>query len=81
VRVPDPGPSASQIRTVSEHGRVPHWQIVDKMWDAYIRVEDVDAIYAEVQEREAENSNEAWASAAARSWWYVSSRQFHSRSQ
>ena len=30
---------------------VPHWQIVDKMWDAYIRVDDVDTIYAEVQER------------------------------
>jgi catechol 2,3-dioxygenase-like lactoylglutathione lyase family enzyme len=30
---------------------VPHWQIVDKMWDAYIRVDDVDAIYAEVQDR------------------------------
>ena len=30
---------------------VPHWQIVDKVWDAYIRVDDVDAIYAEVQER------------------------------
>jgi catechol 2,3-dioxygenase-like lactoylglutathione lyase family enzyme len=30
---------------------VPHWQIVDGMWDAYIRVDDVDAIYAEVQER------------------------------
>jgi predicted enzyme related to lactoylglutathione lyase len=30
---------------------VPHWQIVDNMWDAYIRVDDVDAIYAEVQER------------------------------
>jgi catechol 2,3-dioxygenase-like lactoylglutathione lyase family enzyme len=30
---------------------VPHWQIVDKMWDAYIRVDDVDAIYAEVQQR------------------------------
>jgi catechol 2,3-dioxygenase-like lactoylglutathione lyase family enzyme len=30
---------------------VPHWQIVDMMWDAYIRVDDVDAIYAEVQER------------------------------
>jgi glyoxalase/bleomycin resistance protein/dioxygenase superfamily protein len=27
---------------------VPHWQIVDKMWDAYVRVDDVDAIYAEV---------------------------------
>jgi predicted enzyme related to lactoylglutathione lyase len=30
---------------------VPHWQIVDKMWNAYIRVDDVDAIYAEVQQR------------------------------
>ncbi len=30
---------------------VPHWQIVDRMWDAYIRVDDVDAIYAEVQAR------------------------------
>jgi len=30
---------------------VPHWQIVDKMWDAYIRVDDADAIYAEVQAR------------------------------
>jgi catechol 2,3-dioxygenase-like lactoylglutathione lyase family enzyme len=30
---------------------VPHWQIVDKMWDASIRVDDVDTIYAEVQER------------------------------
>jgi predicted enzyme related to lactoylglutathione lyase len=30
---------------------VPHWKIVDKMWNAYIRVDDVDAIYAEVQER------------------------------
>ena len=30
---------------------VPNWQIVDKTWDAYIRVEDADAVYAEVQER------------------------------
>jgi predicted enzyme related to lactoylglutathione lyase len=30
---------------------VPHWQIVDRMWEAYIRVDDVDAIYAEVQAR------------------------------
>ena len=30
---------------------VPHWQIVDKMWDAYIRVDDVDGTYAEVQQR------------------------------
>ncbi|MBA3331296.1 MAG: VOC family protein [Actinobacteria bacterium] len=33
---------------------VPHWQIVDKMWSAYIRVDDVDAVYGEVQERGAE---------------------------
>jgi predicted enzyme related to lactoylglutathione lyase len=30
---------------------VPNWQIVDKAVDAYIRVDDADAIYAEVQER------------------------------
>jgi predicted enzyme related to lactoylglutathione lyase len=30
---------------------VPHWHIVDKTWNAYIRLEDVDAFYAEVQER------------------------------
>lgn len=30
---------------------VPYWKIVHNMWNAYIRVDDVDAIYAEVQER------------------------------
>jgi predicted enzyme related to lactoylglutathione lyase len=30
---------------------VPNWRIVDKMWNAYIRVDDADAIYTEVQER------------------------------
>ena len=30
---------------------VPHWQIVERMWDAYVRVDDVDAIYAEVWQR------------------------------
>ncbi len=30
---------------------VPNWHIVDKMWNAYIRVDDVDAVYAEMQER------------------------------
>jgi catechol 2,3-dioxygenase-like lactoylglutathione lyase family enzyme len=30
---------------------VPHWHIVEKMWNAYVRVEDVDALYVEVQER------------------------------
>jgi predicted enzyme related to lactoylglutathione lyase len=33
---------------------VPNWRIVDKVWNAYIRVDDVDAVYAEVQERGAE---------------------------
>ena len=30
---------------------VPNWQIVDKMWNAYVRVDDVDAVYAELQGR------------------------------
>jgi predicted enzyme related to lactoylglutathione lyase len=30
---------------------VPNWKIVDKTWNAYIRVDDADAIYAELQER------------------------------
>jgi len=30
---------------------VPNWKLVDKTWDLYIRVDDADAIYAEVQER------------------------------
>jgi predicted enzyme related to lactoylglutathione lyase len=30
---------------------VPNWKIVHNMWNAYIRVEDVDAVYAEVQQR------------------------------
>jgi catechol 2,3-dioxygenase-like lactoylglutathione lyase family enzyme len=30
---------------------VPNWRIVDKVWNAYIRVDDVESIYAEVQER------------------------------
>jgi len=33
---------------------VPHWKIVDMMWNVYIRVDDADAIYAEVRERGAE---------------------------
>jgi catechol 2,3-dioxygenase-like lactoylglutathione lyase family enzyme len=33
---------------------VPHWKIVDMMWNVYIRVDDADAIYADVQERGAE---------------------------
>jgi catechol 2,3-dioxygenase-like lactoylglutathione lyase family enzyme len=30
---------------------VPNRRIVDRMWDAYVRVDDVDAIYAELLER------------------------------
>ena len=30
---------------------VPNWRIVDKIWNAYIRVDDVESVYREVQER------------------------------
>ena len=30
---------------------VPHWQVVDRMWDVYFWVDDVDAIYEELQGR------------------------------
>ena len=30
---------------------VPNWKLVDKMWNVYIRVDDADAIYAELHER------------------------------
>ena len=30
---------------------VPNWRIVDNTWNAFIRVDDVESIYAEVQER------------------------------
>jgi catechol 2,3-dioxygenase-like lactoylglutathione lyase family enzyme len=30
---------------------VPHWHIVENMWNVYVRVDDVDRLYAEVQER------------------------------
>jgi hypothetical protein len=33
------------------HVIVPHWKIVDKMWNAYFWVDDVDAIHAELIER------------------------------
>lgn len=29
----------------------PNWKVVDKMWDAYIWVDDVEAVYAELQQR------------------------------
>ena len=51
---------------------VPNWKIVDKTWNAYIRVDDADAIYAEVQERGAAidytiyDAPQAFASSASR---------------
>jgi predicted enzyme related to lactoylglutathione lyase len=40
------------LALAADAGRiVPNWHIVDKMWNAYIRVDDVDAIYTEFQER------------------------------
>ena len=30
---------------------VPNWKIVDQTWNVYLRVDDADAMYAEVQER------------------------------
>lgn len=30
---------------------VPHWQVVDKMWNAYFWVDDVEALYDEYQRR------------------------------
>ncbi len=30
---------------------VPHWKIVEKMWNIYFWVDDVEAIYAEFQQR------------------------------
>lgn len=30
---------------------VPHWRVVDMMWDVYFWVDDVDAIYEELQRR------------------------------
>jgi predicted enzyme related to lactoylglutathione lyase len=44
---------ATLLLALAEDGSrlVPHWQIVDKMWNVYIRTDDADAIYAEVQKR------------------------------
>ena len=35
----------------SDAALVPNWRVVDKMWDIYFWVDDVDAIYAEFQQR------------------------------
>lgn len=32
----------------ADHVIVPHWKIVDKMWNAYFWVDDVEAIHAEL---------------------------------
>jgi uncharacterized glyoxalase superfamily protein PhnB len=33
------------------HTVVPHWKVVEKMWNVYFWVDDVEAIYAEMQQR------------------------------
>lgn len=39
------------LSQVSPHTKiVSHWQVVDKMWDAYFWVDDIDALYAEYQQ-------------------------------
>ena len=40
---------------------VPNWKIVDKTCNAYIRVDDADAVYDEIQERGAEIDYEIYA--------------------
>ena len=35
----------------ADHVIVPHWRIVDKLWNAYFWVDDVEALYAELKER------------------------------
>ena len=41
------------LLSLAPHGAqlVPNWHVVDKMWNVYVRVDDADAIYAEVQAR------------------------------
>ena len=41
----------SQIGTPTKI--VPHWQVVDKMWDAYFWVDDVETLYDEYQQSSA----------------------------
>ena len=35
----------------SAHTVVPHWKVVEKMWNIYFWVDDVEAVYAEMQQR------------------------------
>ncbi|HEX3225921.1 MAG TPA: DUF427 domain-containing protein [Gaiellaceae bacterium] len=46
------GQSIFLARTEAEI--VPHWHVVEKMWNAYVRVDHVDAYYEEVQKRGSE---------------------------
>jgi hypothetical protein len=32
---------------------VPHWRVVDKMWDVYFWVDDVEQVYEELKQRDA----------------------------
>lgn len=34
-----------------DHEVIPHWKVVDKMWNAYLWVDDVEAIYQEFLNR------------------------------
>lgn len=34
-----------------DHEVIPHWKVVDKMWSAYLWVDDVEAIYQEFLNR------------------------------
>jgi predicted enzyme related to lactoylglutathione lyase len=38
-------------RVEDERHVVPHWTVVDKMWNVYFWVDDVEALYAELVER------------------------------
>ena len=44
---------ATILMALCEHADriVPNWRIVDNVWNVFIRVDDVEAIYAEVQRR------------------------------
>ncbi|MCL4706744.1 VOC family protein [bacterium] len=38
----------------AQHKIVPYWQVVDKMWNVYLWVDDVEAIYQEFLQRGAQ---------------------------
>lgn len=39
------------VQAPARHTITPHWRIVDKMWNAYFYVHDIEALYAELIER------------------------------